>query len=121
MKRYITLFSTAVLLLAACSKPLEAMPSIQSKTVSVNVHGVNYTGDPFRYVVIEANNPSNRAGGEHIGPFSGGGIMCCFKLPKQWKPGLNVNVQATHWLKEDEKGNLPEVTKCRVPFDHKRV
>lgn len=35
--------------------------------------------------------------------------MCCFTLPKQWRPGLKVNVQSTHWPKNDAKGDLPEI------------
>jgi len=111
MKRYITLFSMIIVLLAGCSGAAATMASPPKPTVSVNVHGVNYTGDPFRYVIVEEKNPSNQAGGEHVGPYNGGGIMCCFTLPKHWKPGLRVKVHSTHWLKKDAKGKLPEVNK----------
>jgi hypothetical protein len=114
MNRYFVLCSTLIVLLAGCSKPLETLASTGKNTVSVNVHGVNYTADPFSYVIIDERDPSNHAGGEHVGPFQGGGIRCCFKLPKQWTPGLRVNVRATHWLKEDARGNLPEVTKVHT-------
>lgn len=111
MKRYITLFGTAIVLLAGCSKLVETTASPPNPAVSVNVHGLNYTGDPFSYFIVDEKNPSNQAGGEHVGPYNAGGIMCCFTLPKQWKPGLRVNVHSTHWLKKDVKGNLPEVNK----------
>lgn len=111
MKPYITLFSMTIALLAGCSRAVETMASPPKPTVSVNVHGVNYTGDPFRYSIVDEKDPSNQAGGEHIGPYNGGGIRCCFKLPRQWKPDLRVNVHATYWLKEDSKGHLPEVNK----------
>ncbi len=35
--------------------------------------------------------------------------MCCFVLPKRWKPGIRVNVQSTHWLPKTDKGDLPEI------------
>lgn len=111
MKRYIKLFGMAIVLLAGCSKSLDSTLVPAKATVSVNVHGVNYTADPFTYVVADEQNQSNRAGGEHVGPYNSGGIMCCFTLPRQWKPGLRVNVHSTHWLKKDVKGNLPEVNK----------
>jgi len=113
MKHYITLLSTTIVLLAGCSKAVEtkASPPKPTASVSVNVHGVNYTADPFTYVVVDEHNPSNQAGGEHVGPYNGGGIRCCFKLPRQWKPGLRVNIHSTHWLKKDAKGDLPEVNK----------
>ncbi|MGJ9418276.1 DUF3304 domain-containing protein [Massilia sp. CMS3.1] len=110
MKPHIALLSAFALLLTGCSKATEPTGPVKTNTVSVNVHGVNYTAEPFRYVLVDPANPSNGAA-EHISPFSGGGIMCCFTLPKRWSPGIRVNVQSTHWLPETDKGDLPEVEK----------
>ncbi len=110
MKRYIALLSALALLLAGCSKATETKALAQKNTVAVNVHGVNYTAEPFRYVLVDPAN-SSIAAAEHISPFSGGGIMCCFVLPKRWRPGIRVNVKSTHWLPKTDKGDLPEVEK----------
>lgn len=110
MKRYIVLLSALALLLAGCSKATESTDLVQKNTVAVNVHGVNYTAEPFRYVLVDPAN-SSIGSAEHISPFSGGGITCCFVLPKRWRPGIRVNVQSTHWLSKTDKGDLPEVEK----------
>ncbi|MBB3222024.1 DUF3304 domain-containing protein [Pseudoduganella umbonata] len=82
--------------------------------VSVSLHGVNYTDRPFEYVVIDQENPSNSGGGEHIAPFSAGGIVCCYTLPRQWSPGIQVQVRATYWLPKTADGKLPEITKVHT-------
>lgn len=49
--------------------------------------------------------------------------MCCFTLPVQWRPGINVNVQVTYWLKSDAAEPLLEQRKLytaeipRYPVD----
>lgn len=111
MKRYIGLLSALALLLGGCSKASDPTKPAETKTVSVNIQALNYTAEPFRYVLVDAANPLNKAEGEHISPFSGGGITCCFTLPKHWRPGIQVNVHATHWLSKTDRGDLPEVEK----------
>lgn len=73
MKRFIGLLSAIPLILAGCSKMPEATASPKTSTVLVSVHGVNYTANPFRFVLVDAKNPANgTGGGEHISPFGGG-------------------------------------------------
>ena len=98
-------------MLMACTSHPEGALSASGKGVSVSVHGVNYTANPFTFVVVDPNDESNIGGGEHIGPFAAGGIMCCFTLPKKWKPGMKVQVRSTHWLPRNDKDELPEVEK----------
>lgn len=92
------------LLLSACEKP----------TVNVNLHGVNYTGDTFSYVVMDPMNPDQGSGGELIDPFGAGGTMCCATLPRKWRPGVKLEVRTTHWLKARPDGSLPEVRQVHV-------
>ena len=65
------------------------------ETASVNVLGVNYTAGEFRYRLEDPANAKNAVGGELIDSFSGGGIRCCFELPRQWRPGLKVRIHTT--------------------------
>lgn len=112
MKRYIRLLSALALLLVGCSKAVEMTDSPKANTVSVSVHGVNYTANPFRYVLVDATDPSNgTGGGEHITAFGGGGTSCCLRLPERWRPGIQAKVHSTHWLPENDSGDLPEVEK----------
>jgi hypothetical protein len=85
------------------------MEASSAAGVPVSVHGVNYTADSFRYVVVDPRDESNRAGGEHIEPFAGSGIMCCYTLPKRWVPGITVNVRSTHSFVEGPERTLREV------------
>lgn len=79
--------------------------------VPVNVHGINYTAEPFDYVLTDPTNPSSGSIGEHISPFSGGGITCCYVLPKLWGSGKKIKVLSKHWLPNDAKGNPIEISK----------
>jgi hypothetical protein len=76
--------------------------------IPVNIHGVNYTAEPFQYVISDPEAPANTAGGEHVEPFSAGGIMCCYDLPRQWKPGMKARVDVTYWTKDSNNRNLRE-------------
>jgi hypothetical protein len=86
-------------MLAACAKP----------TPPVSVHGVNYSGDAFSYVVIDPNNAKNTAQGELIGPYAAGGTTCCYELPKKWQYGIKISVQSTHWLGKAADRSLHEI------------
>lgn len=111
MHPYVVLLSAFALLLSACSK-IEAAGPPKKNTVSVNVIGVNYTAEPFRYVLVDATNPANgTGGGGHMSPFDGGGISCCVILPERWRPGIMVKVHSTHWLSEKATEKLVEVAK----------
>lgn len=88
-----------VCLLAACEK----------STVDVNLHAVNYSGETFSYVVSDPAKPDSGSGGELIDPYGAGGMTCCVTLPKVWRPGIKLRVQATYWLKERPDGSLPEI------------
>jgi len=111
MRLYKVWISTLFFLLVGCT-PQTGTASLKSgSSVSVSIHGVNYTADPFEFVVIDPNDASNTGGGEHVGPFAAGGIMCCFTLPSKWSPGMKVQVRSTHWLPKNEKGELPRVEK----------
>ncbi|MFC4930153.1 DUF3304 domain-containing protein [Massilia sp. GCM10023247] len=102
LRRPLTMLLTWVMtisLLSACEK----------KTVDVNLHGVNYSGDTFTYVVSDPAKTEEGSGGELIDPFGAGGMTCCVTLPKVWRPGIKLKVRATHWLKERPDGSLPEI------------
>ena len=72
--------------------------------VSVNVHGVNYSEDDMSYAVTDPLNKDNSGGGELVGPYSAGGIMCCYSLPRRWKSGIEVRIDATIWTEVQENG-----------------
>ena len=79
--------------------------------VPIPIHGVNYRAEAFSYVLVDPTNPKNAGGGELIEPFSAGGTMCCYTLPAKWRPGMKVEVRATHWLPILSDGTLPKISK----------
>ena len=91
-------------MLAACAK----------SDVPVPLHGVNYSGQTFRYFLVDPTNEKNSGGGEEIGPFEAGGTVCCFTLPAQWRPGLKVEIRETYWLPKRPDNTLPELKKKHV-------
>ncbi len=79
----------------------------RSATVDVNLHGVNHTVDTFSYSVKgPALKDRPGAGGELIDPYGAGGTTCCVTLPKTWRPGIKLQVNATHWVDRGEDGLL---------------
>ncbi len=92
-------YLVACFLLSACEKA----------TVSVNVHGVNYTKDTFSYVVVNPMKPDSGSGGELIDPFASGGMTCCVTLPVKWHPGIKLHVYTTHWVEESSNRRINEV------------
>lgn len=83
-------------------------------TVSVSLHGVNYTVEPFTYTIMDPVKPDQIIGGEHIDSFSAGGTTCCATLPRKWRPGIKLHIRTIHWLKQLPDGSLPEVKQAHV-------
>lgn len=98
MKNYKVLFSALLLFLFGCASRVESGSPRSGDLVSVSIHGVNHSGDTFQFSVIDPRDTSNTGGGELIGPYEAGGIVCCFKLPSKWAPGTTVEIQSKHWL-----------------------
>ncbi len=91
------------------------MLSACAKTdVPVSIHGVNYSGEIFRYFVVDPNDKKNSGGGETIDPYGAGGTTCCFSLPKKWRPGIKVQINATHWLSNKVDDKLQEVSETKI-------
>lgn len=108
--RFLGTISAMVLigpLIVACSKPLP-----------VSIHGVNYTVEPFSYVLTDPNEPKNTAGGEMIESFAAGGTMCCYELPRKWQPGIKASVRLAHWegkLADDSLRQIVSTHLLEVP------
>ena len=105
---------TAVVLvapvLAACAKSERA----DKERIPVAVHGVNHTAHEFSFVIVDPLDEKNIAGGETINAFGAGGTMCCFNLPKQWRPGTKAQVKATLWLPRGPGESLSSLKKTYV-------
>jgi hypothetical protein len=87
MKLQNVLPTVFILLLSACSIPLA-----RDSKVGVEISGVNYSDQAITYAISDPND-SGSVGAEPLNPFTGGGIMCCYRLPEKWRPGIKVRVQ----------------------------
>lgn len=92
-------------MLTACAK---------GNTVAASIHGVNYSGDEFSYIVEDPSNAKNTGGGETIAPFGAGGTMCCYELPRKWRPGIQVKIHITRWLPKKPDGSQPELKETHM-------
>lgn len=106
LRRVIGVCLLSAPLLVACAK--------EKSTLAVNLHGVNYTADPFSYSVADPTDPKNSGGGELIDPYGAGGTSCCFELPKKWRAGIKVEIQSTHWLGKAADNSLHEIVEKRT-------
>lgn len=100
--------------LLTCFVGLSFLAGCEKPTANVNIHGVNYSGDTFRYIVADPATPDKAAGGELIDPFGAGGTTCCIALPKKWHPGIKLQVHTTHWLKKLPDGSHPEIKQVHL-------
>jgi hypothetical protein len=100
--------------LATCLAVIPLLAGCAKDTVPVSIHGVNYTGRTFSYVIEDPANSKNSGGGELIEPFSSGGTMCCYELPSKWRPGIQVRITGRHWLPKKDDGSLPEIVETKV-------
>lgn len=77
-----------VLPLTACGEK-----GLGKDEVPVSVAGVNYTDREISgYLFFNPANEKDIAGGEGINPYGAGGIMCCYALPRLWRPGIKVGL-----------------------------
>ncbi|RYF41926.1 MAG: DUF3304 domain-containing protein, partial [Cytophagaceae bacterium] len=93
---------------------LPIFPAYAGTDAAVAIHAVNYSNQEFEYVLQDPAVPENSAGGEGIGRFAAGGTMCCYSLPKKWRPGLQTKINYTYYLPEDAQGNAPAVRKSAL-------
>lgn len=107
-----------ILLLLLLSFSLPFVVGSERKIVEINLHGLNYSGSEFRYHVVDPDNPESGGGGELIDPFGTGGITCCAKLPRDWRPGVKLEVRTTYWQKnpsDQTRVKINEVHQIEVP------
>lgn len=93
---------------------LSLLSGCGESTVSVSLHGVNYTVEPFTYMIMDSVKPDQVIGGEHIDSFSAGGTTCCATLPRKWRPGIKLHIRTIHWMKQLPDGSLPEIKQAHV-------
>lgn len=78
--------------------------------VAVSIHAVNYSDQEFEYTVHDTKDKSNNGGGESIGRFGAGGTMCCYSLPRKWRPDLKVKIDFNVYLPRLPDGTFPKTS-----------
>jgi hypothetical protein len=89
--------------------------SISDRTSGVSVSGLNSPDKGFSYVIRDPNDPDHGAGGETVSPYGGGGVMCCYGLPPQWRPGIKVLVKIYQYDYEKQGEKLVKEVLAEVP------
>ncbi len=97
-----------------CLLATPAVFSWAKSTVSVSVHGVNYSNETFSFTLEDPSDNKGPSAGELVDRFAAGGTVCCYDLPKEWQPGIKIKVNSVHWLKETADKKLPEVKQIFV-------
>jgi hypothetical protein len=91
-------------LLVACAK----------STLPVSIHGVNYSAEPFSFVLRDPGDSKNKGDGELVDSYAAGGTTCCYVLPKKWHPGMEVSIVSKHWLGKAADGSLHDVASTQL-------
>lgn len=72
--------------------------AVRADRDAVAVTAVNYTGRELNAVLfIDPQNDQKVAGGPGVDPYSGNGAMCCYALPRRWRPGIQVKLRYDWW------------------------
>lgn len=79
---------------------------------------LNYTDKGYDWVgVASPEDPEHTTASDMgIRPYGGGGIVCCYRLPDKWRPGLKVVVQTKRdteakTIEEFDKENIPVISR----------
>lgn len=104
-----SLFKVRPVLMMICLPVISALMACSRGPVPVSIHGVNYSEEPFSYVLEDPANKENTGGGELVDSYAAGGTMCCYELPSKWHPGLKVKVTARFWVGELANNTLNEL------------
>ncbi|WP_332855492.1 DUF3304 domain-containing protein [Duganella sp. S19_KUP01_CR8] len=114
MKKYV--FRTLLVLVTGVTLYVgysEYRSSREDEFVPTDIVGVQHLGHDFNISEFYVN----KYGGTNVGrEGGGGGSVCCVVLPRQWRPGLVVEVrwEVTDWSHENreeiEAGNFESVT-----------
>lgn len=89
-----------LILAAGCASSL---PTPINDHLAAETTTLNYTGKEIEYIAIhEPGKATNGAGGGALSPYGASGSMCCFSLPKAWRPGLQVLVEFKFWKEEGD-------------------
>jgi hypothetical protein len=99
IRRMFCAFILSAPLLTACAK----------STLPVSIHGVNYSAEPFSFVLEDPADPKNKGDGELVDSYAAGGTTCCYVLPKKWQPGIKVSILSKHWLGKSTDNSLHDV------------
>lgn len=98
-----------VTLLAGCAS---SMPSDRD---AVAVTAVNYTGRELSgFLFIDPSDNKKVAGGPPVTPYSGAGTLCCYALPRKWRPGIQVKLRYT-WYHSDARHERPVFLTAELP------
>ena len=84
------------------------------KQLGLPVVGVNYTDFDYSMSVYDTVRADNRVSSGELTPFSAGGQMCCFDLPRQWQPGMKLKVRSYKGVSEGGKWVRDDVTEQLV-------
>ena len=111
-------------LLLACVLVLPVLTACEKPTLGVSLHGVNYSADTVSFMISPLGATEHASGSGTIDPFGGGGMTCCVTLPRQWRPGIKLQIRATHWVDKRAENSIEEITSehiVEVPRPHRQA
>jgi hypothetical protein len=104
MRRVVGVCFFCAPLLASCAK----------SNLPVSIHGVNYSVEPFSFVLKDPADSKNEGGGELVDSYAAGGTTCCYELPKKWRPGIKVSIQSKHWVGKSANDSLRDINSSHL-------
>lgn len=94
-------------MMAAFASSVEAA---KEDTVGVAVESLNYSGKEVAYIAVEKpGDPNSGGGGDALNPYSSGGTICCFSIPKTWHPELKVVIKYQFYPETEYRRQLVSV------------
>jgi hypothetical protein len=100
--------------LAACILGAPLLVACAKSALPVSIHGVNYSAEPFSFVLQDPADSKNKGDGELVDSYAAGGTTCCYVLPKKWQPGMKVSIESKHWLGKAADNSLHDVASTQL-------
>jgi hypothetical protein len=101
------LIAAMMVLTTACASPIE---KAKDGTVGVGIKSLNYSGKEVAYIAVEKpDDPNSGGGGDALNPYSSGGTICCFSIPKKWQSDLKVVVKYQFYPEKEYRKKLVSV------------
>jgi hypothetical protein len=103
--------------LFAMTTACAATPALDPDYIRVSINGLNYSGDSVVFGVKNPDRHLAESGGDAMDPYRQAGVQCCYELPRIWRPGIRITINAVIYPVDESKPDLPSLPRYEKTFE----